>query len=155
MFLLSCFTKKQGSPSSIWCIVGNYRTCKTSKDFCAHCASHGPSAHQAKEQAICRETAATYVASMLAANRSANLGHQQTLSNAATRLAESDSKLPAALHHSASASRLVPLSGSVSQIQASSGQARCLNVNSDYNKQHNMHMKATALHCLFASFPLL
>jgi len=95
------------------------------------------------------------VASMLAANRSANLGHQQTLSNAATRLAESDSKLPAALHHSASASRLVPLSGSVSQIQASSGQARCLNVNSDYNKQHNMHMKATALHCLFASFPLL
>ena len=92
-------------------------------------------------------------ASMLAANRSASLGHQQTLSNAATRPAESDSKLPAALHHSASASRLVPLLGSASQ--ASSGQARRLNANSDYNQQHCVHIKATAFCCLSASFSLL
>ena len=61
------------------------------------------------------------LASMLAANRSASLGQQQTVSSAATRLAESESKLPAALHHSASASSVVPLPGSASQIQASSG----------------------------------
>ena len=61
------------------------------------------------------------LASMLAANRSASLGQQQIVSSAATMLAESDAKLPAALHHSASASRLVPLSGSASKVQASSG----------------------------------
>ncbi|DBA77188.1 TPA: hypothetical protein ACH3X1_009762 [Trebouxia sp. C0004] len=60
------------------------------------------------------------LANMLAANRSTSLGQQQTLSDAATRLAESKSKLPAALHQSASASRHVPLPGSASQIQAAS-----------------------------------
>ena len=95
------------------------------------------------------------LASVLTADRSASLGHQQLLSNAATRLAESDSKVPAALHHSASASRLVPLSGSAAQIQARSKWARCLNANSDYNQQHHVHMKAAAFHCLSISFSLL